>query len=233
MFKPTKEPQNLGRNLLWLTRSRQQSGFTLIESLIALLVSAALLTGLAPMVALSVAARVQSRRIDLATQAARTYIDGLRAGVIPPPSDNSAIFSQTNLGVGAPASKPTGTGTCFNPKDPNDTTCTSSDSFVIQAIRDGYAFPVVNANDPRTAGYCVAVRVYRADAFDGMSPNQTEPAKSIFTAGTGQKNYPLVVMKTEIINQTSFDKYQNRFKKDSSKPSDPTNSKPTPCNPPP
>jgi len=208
----------------------QDAGFTLIESLVALLVAALLLTGIAPMVALSVAARVQSKRIDVATQAARTYIDGLRSGVFDPPSDNSANFASTakNLGVTAPTSLPTGNGTCFNPKDPSvidasDTKCDTTYSFVIQAFRDRSD---ITTSEAKTKGYCLGIRVYRRDAFVGMTPAYTEPTKTIFSASAGNKNYPLVVMRTEIVNQTAFSDYQKRYKDSTG-----TFTNATPCNP--
>ncbi len=194
-----------------------QDGFTLIESLVALLVAALLLTGIAPMVALSVAARVQSKRIDVATQAARTYIDGLRSGVFAPPSNYNANFAATDLGVPAPSSLTvlTDPGTCFNPKDPsviyaNDPSgkCDPTYSFVIQAFRDGDS----DSTKAKTAGYCLGIRVYRRDAFVGMTPTATEPTKSIFSASAGNKNYPLVVMRTEMVNQTTFSDYEKRYK---------------------
>jgi type II secretory pathway pseudopilin PulG len=54
--------------------------------LMALMVAAILLTVLSPLVVLSTSYRVQARRIDLATQAARSYIDGLRSDSIGTPS---------------------------------------------------------------------------------------------------------------------------------------------------
>ena len=63
-----------------------QSGFTIIESLVAIMVISILLIGLSPVIVLSVAARVQSRRVERATEVARTYIDGVRAGSIPAPA---------------------------------------------------------------------------------------------------------------------------------------------------
>lgn len=60
--------------------SSTQSGFTIIEALLAVIVVTVLLVGIAPVIALSVATRVQARRVELATQAARTYINGVRAG---------------------------------------------------------------------------------------------------------------------------------------------------------
>jgi len=62
-----------------------QSGFTLIESLLAIIVVAILLTAVTPMIVLSVGTRLQARRVELATQAARAYVDGVRTGAITPP----------------------------------------------------------------------------------------------------------------------------------------------------
>ena len=62
-----------------------QSGFTIIESLLAILIVTALLIGIAPVITLSVATRLQARRVEQATQAARTYIDGVRSRKIDPP----------------------------------------------------------------------------------------------------------------------------------------------------
>ena len=63
-----------------------ESGFTIIESLVALLVVAILLTAIAPVIVLATATRVQSRRVELSTQAAKTFIDGIRTGAITAPS---------------------------------------------------------------------------------------------------------------------------------------------------
>ncbi|MEW6491351.1 MAG: hormogonium polysaccharide secretion pseudopilin HpsB [Cyanobacteriota bacterium] len=65
--------------------SSAQSGFTIIECLLAIIIVAILMVAVSPAIVLSVATRVQARRVELATQAAQTYIDGLRAGKIPPP----------------------------------------------------------------------------------------------------------------------------------------------------
>ena len=64
------------------TKRSAELGFTLIESLIAAAVVAILIVSIAPMVALSTTARVNARRLDQATQAARSYIDAVRGGVI-------------------------------------------------------------------------------------------------------------------------------------------------------
>ncbi|MBO1348755.1 MAG: hormogonium polysaccharide secretion pseudopilin HpsB [Hormoscilla sp. GUM202] len=69
----------------WWSRSNQ-SGFTIMESLMAIVVVAILVTSIAPMIVLAVATRVQARRVELATQAAWTYIDGLTAQTTPHPN---------------------------------------------------------------------------------------------------------------------------------------------------
>ncbi len=67
----------------------RQSGFTIIECLLAIIIVSILMAAIAPVIVLSVATRVQARRVELGTQAARTYIDGVRAGAITTP--NSVI----------------------------------------------------------------------------------------------------------------------------------------------
>ncbi|OLP19510.1 hypothetical protein BST81_05130 [Leptolyngbya sp. 'hensonii'] len=51
------------------------AGFSILEPLIAILVVAILLSAIAPILAFSAATRLQARRVELATQAARGYID--------------------------------------------------------------------------------------------------------------------------------------------------------------
>lgn len=62
------------------------AGFTLIESLVAIVILSIMLVGVAPLIVLSTATRVQARRVEQATEAARTYLDGVRSGVIFPPN---------------------------------------------------------------------------------------------------------------------------------------------------
>lgn len=73
-----------------------ESGFTIIESLIALLVVAILLTAIAPVIVLATATRVQSRRVELSTQAAKTFIDGIRTGAITAPSTVITLAAPTS-----------------------------------------------------------------------------------------------------------------------------------------
>lgn len=71
-----------------------QAGFTVIESLLALILVSILMVALSPVIVLSVATRVQARRVELATQAARTYIDGVRAQTILDPPISNQKFEE-------------------------------------------------------------------------------------------------------------------------------------------
>ncbi|MBW4543072.1 MAG: hormogonium polysaccharide secretion pseudopilin HpsB [Symplocastrum torsivum CPER-KK1] len=75
----------LKHQLKRLSPPSTQSGFTIIEGLLAILIVTALLVGIAPVITLSVATRLQARRVEQATQAARTYIDGVRSGKVATP----------------------------------------------------------------------------------------------------------------------------------------------------
>ncbi len=220
-----------GRQLLPPSpRQSAQSGFTIVEALMALIIASILLVGLAPIVVLSVASRVQARRVDLGTQAARSYIDGLRAGVITPPSDNTAQFSSPDIGIPALSAVPTEPGTCLD-KNLNSLDCANLDPnnpplLYLQAFRNG----PIDRTEAVTQGYCVGVRVYRADAFNGGgTPTETQPLKNMFTETSTTKNYPLVVMRAEILNQTSFEDYAKRFPQDPNKPTDPNAREGSPC----
>jgi prepilin-type N-terminal cleavage/methylation domain-containing protein len=81
--------------------TKQDGGFTIVESLLAIIIVGILLVGIAPVMVISVATRIQAKRVESATQAARTYIEGTRATSIQAP--NSRVFM-----------KPTAEGTLKN-----------------------------------------------------------------------------------------------------------------------
>lgn len=62
-----------------------QDGFTIIESLLAIIVVGVLLTAMAPVFVLATATRMQAKRVERGTQAAKAYMDGVRAGAIKAP----------------------------------------------------------------------------------------------------------------------------------------------------
>ncbi|MUH00220.1 prepilin-type N-terminal cleavage/methylation domain-containing protein [Scytonema sp. UIC 10036] len=189
-----------------------QAGFTIIESLIALIVVSALLAAIAPVITLSVATRVQSRRVELASRAAKTYIDGVRTKQIlapAPPSSTTTLsdFSApTALGSFSCTANSYCTNTATASTPPTNLYCvdfdgsgicegTSTTDMVVQAFRP-------NNNDP-TMGYSLGVRVYRADAFRLnttllKNTSTTKVTQNPFTGGAGKRSAPLVEMTTEI-----------------------------------
>lgn len=52
-----------------------EAGYTILEAIVAMVVVAVLMTAVAPVIVFSIGTRLQARRVELATQAARTYID--------------------------------------------------------------------------------------------------------------------------------------------------------------
>jgi prepilin-type N-terminal cleavage/methylation domain-containing protein len=215
----------------------QEAGFSLIESLVAAVVVGILIVGIAPMVALSTSARVNARRVDQATQAARSYIDAVRGGVIDvknfpdnlvlPPIDANkndqgqyvfedilrpdygiaairpeaaqaflALNSTQVRGINFDAN-----GNGFRTDDPQD--------LVIQPMRSG---PLGSSGTVKTdlerQGFWLAVRVYRADSFNGVNvPKKgTEPecaqTKLPFSSGSSSV-CPIVTMRSQILSSVN------------------------------
>ena len=190
----------------------REGGFTIIESLVAILVVSILLVAIAPVISLSVATRVQSRRIELATQAARSYIDAVKTKKIPAPVETGATTTLTTYS--APTSTgnltcaanslctvPTGSSLyCIDFDATNGCEKASTTDMVVQAFRHNLA----NSNSNNAAnGYALGVRVYRADAFKDstallQSTSLPNKKQATFTGGAGQRKAPLVEMTTDI-----------------------------------
>lgn len=174
-----KQQQNLPQS--------RDGGYTIIESLVAMVVVSVLMIAIGPVMAYSVATRVQARRMELASQAARTYIDALRTGSIRP---NDAT---------SPAGFPVADATAAAPKDPaklycveldEKEGCAGSKEFLVQGVGP------LGAN-PTETGYSLTVRVYRADAFSAPG-TMTTTQQSVANSALGNPKAPLVVMQTEI-----------------------------------
>lgn len=215
--------------------SSNQSGFTIIESLVAIIVIGILMTAIAPTIVLSVATRVQARRVELATDAAQSYIDGVRTGTIEPPklpnkSDDELKkydFSkydapkQGTLACKANeyCSKPDTNLYCVDGDADGSCTINNSKDMIVQSFR--YSSSSTEAED----GYSLGVRVYRADAFDRKKVKQLKALKDkdknknvekqlTFTGGTGLRSVqtPLMEVTTEISNGTQFSDFCQRLK---------------------
>jgi len=178
-----------------LSQSRD-GGYTIIESLVAMIVVSVLMIAIAPVMAFSVATRVQARRVELASQAATAYINALRVGAIKPPTNPQPTIGfpaqDPSDSPPAPAStNPSANLYCVNLDETPD--CAGSKEFFVQGVWRNPANPT---NDPTTTGYELTVRVYRADGFTGRP--MTTQQQSVANSALGNPQAPLVVMKTQI-----------------------------------
>jgi len=205
-----------------------KSGFTIIESLIAIIVVTILMIGLAPIITMAVANRVQARRVERATQAASSYIDGVNSGNIPfvPNSDNEQLKNAFSAGsdfsdVEAPSQGSLNcdpSGYCTSPQPPNSVLycvdnpedgeeCTGYQDLIIQAI--GKIPPPPTTGIRRYTSYRLGVRVYRADAFtsdfvEGFT-NQGTQLSATGGIGLSKTQAPLAQITTEIgVDSSTF-----------------------------
>ena len=71
-----------------------QAGFTLIESLVAIIVVAVLLTAMAPVMVLSTATRMQSKRVERGVEASKAYMNALQSRAIPAPAHTVQVAGE-------------------------------------------------------------------------------------------------------------------------------------------
>jgi prepilin-type N-terminal cleavage/methylation domain-containing protein len=205
-----------------------EPGFTIIESLVAIVVVAILLAAIAPAIVISTATRVQSRRVELATQATKTFIDGVRTGAITAPSiiiarDSANATTTRNVSNSTQAAAylisstempvPQASDTnlyCFKKDGTITITSTTNcrdkpfEQFYIQAAQVKVTGSSVND------GYRLAIRVYRTDidfsktitANTGNS-NDDKKIQKTFTGGLGDSQAPLIEMTTDIGNSNT------------------------------
>lgn len=178
----------------------RDGGYTIIESLVAMIVVSVLMIAIAPVMAFSVATRVQARRVELATQAARTYIDALRTGAIKPAQDG---FPKRASGELADAQVQTDLTKTYCVDMDGDGVCKtdSTKDFYVQGAWLN-PDPSITPTDPTSKGYQLLVRVYRADSAMTGVTLKPEPKKetkqSVVGSGLGDRTMPVVEMSTEI-----------------------------------
>jgi prepilin-type N-terminal cleavage/methylation domain-containing protein len=188
-----KQHQNLSQS--------RDDGYTIIESLVAMIVVSVLMIAIAPVMAFSVSTRVQARRVELATQAARAYIDALRTGAVKPAGSTPGFpISTTGNLADAPFPRDRTTLYCVDMGgscDPSNKDFNKD--FYVQGAWLNPDTSIIN-NNPTSKGYQLLVRVYRADSFTGgVTLRPPKDAKqSVVGSGLGDKTIPVVEMSTEI-----------------------------------
>lgn len=214
-------------NYRWLiNKTNPQKGFTLIEALVAVIVVGILITALTPLIVFSIAARVQARRVDLATQAGRSYIEAVRSGAISVadlPNNLIAPAGVTtfdSIVAPNPATYAPPPGTEID--GDSDGVVAGTFDLVIQPMRTRITPLPPATTEPATSeareralrdqGFFVGVRVYRADAFgSGFSPTlfrglidpECASSRGVFIGSLGNRACPIVVMRAEIFPDTT------------------------------
>lgn len=190
-----------------------QSGFTIIESLMAIVVVGILMSAIAPVIVLSVATRVQARRVELATQAGRAYIDSIKSEAIAAPIISTTQLDRVepptiqNLNCsisGAYCTSPANLY-CVNNDEEAGCTANSSKDMLVQAFGN-------STLNEANKGYKLGLRVYRADAFNDSGFLTKGQKQATFTGGMGNRKAPLVEMTTEIVtDKTRFRDFCDRL----------------------
>ncbi len=210
-----------------------EGGYTIIESLVAMIMVSTLMAAIAPIIALSVGTRVQARRVELAAQAARSYIDWVRSDVANN-SPNPINGELDDAGSPTSGNLQCNDGEICTIPNPvlfgfNDLYCVDGDGdgecqndsltdMVVQGFRDtrnNNNGDISTVND----GYALGIRVYRADAFQEttLCPLGTDcpdpgTQQSAVTNAIGNRRLPMVEMTTEITpTNNSFQNYRDRL----------------------
>ena len=201
-------------------RSPSQEGYTILEGLMAVVVVSVMLLAIGPVIAFSVGTRVQAKRVELATQAGKSYIDWVKAA-----SDPNAIKERApkQTAITAPA-----TGDLTSDCTSKDGYCTTTDKKLYCVNLDETAGcqtnspvdmvvqPIITSPDATKPenGYGMQVRVYRANSFAPGVALQQSPTKSdsLTTNALGNRGLPLVMMKTEVLpSGATFENLRDRL----------------------
>ncbi|MBD2485431.1 hormogonium polysaccharide secretion pseudopilin HpsB [Planktothrix sp. FACHB-1365] len=201
-----------------------QAGYTLLEGLMAVVVVSVMLLAIGPVIAFSVGTRVQAKRVELATQAAKSYIDKIKSGEIE--IDNPALPFKTDKSSWLTTSPPANASLkcdaptsatadqilipCTTPSDlycmdVDGGGCDSSTPSITDMVVQGIIYdPTAASTIATTKSYQLAVRVYRANSFGAgitlKTPTADNPLKSnsLVTNAVGDRTQPLVVMMTDV-----------------------------------
>lgn len=173
-----------------------EGGYTILEGIMAIVVVSVMMVAIGPVIALSVGTRMQAKRMDLATQAASSYIEAIRSGTITNEDDSFPDITTTKINS---ADAPTSIDDLYCIDSDGDGNAKNVDSPLNMCVQGVGYHPTVDS--PPENGYILGVRVYRANSFrDGVGALEIEPpANTSVTNALGDPTRPMLVMTTEII----------------------------------
>jgi hypothetical protein len=212
MFKPKSSDDQI---------NNQEAGYTILEAIIAILIVTVLMSVVAPVIGFSVGTRVSAKRIELASQAARSYLDWVKVDPSNRGPNRSTIkdLEQANppdltalsAGCTVDGSYCDGAhGRIFCVDGDGDGMCKkdSLKDMIVQGVSWNGSWQ--SATD-YTRGYKLGIRVYRADAFNETELKTETSSTSVNNVG-GDRRYPLVTLTTEIApTEDSFNNLKNRL----------------------
>ncbi|RUS99132.1 hormogonium polysaccharide secretion pseudopilin HpsB [Trichormus variabilis] len=211
----------------------KDDGFTIMESLVGMLVASLLVAAIAPMLLLSTATRLQSRRVEQGSQAAKSFIDGVRSGRIavqssdPTPNEYIKTINTTFKKydpLTAKRSLETNPGdyliTSSDMNPPINATglyCFQTDGVILPPNCSGdpnqrnqfyiQASRIIVENSGPDEGYRLAVRVYRKDVDFSQtvvaSTTTTKKTQTIVTNGLGNKQAPVIELTADVIKSNT------------------------------
>lgn len=198
-----------------LRQSSSEQGFTLLETLVAIVIIAIVSAAIAPPILLATATRVQNQRVEQATQLARGEVDRIRLLVEQgqyQPADLPPLSSATVETTAPPAALPANPIT--DPTTPRTAATASflvdlsppnkpdTDKFVVQTFRADEQTATINRSSGTVSipvAFWMGVRVYSFRSFaNGTRPTGREQASLGFTSGEKLQS-PLAVLYTPII----------------------------------
>lgn len=188
-----------------VVKQHHEQGFSIIESLMALIVVTIIGVAITPPIFIAVATRVQNQRAGQAMQLAQRQVDKIRilsekgrydTSDLPPlPSGSDADKDAKDVGVPTSfiTSCPSAASSDACPVDVNGDNRTD---FFVQTFRTKQK---IYGTSAQVVAFQMGVRVYAAVA-QGQSGLKTTQASLKFTTEQGnQRKYPLAVMYTAVV----------------------------------
>ena len=208
-MKDSQARQSL--KMLWLraglqAKGNSQSGISLLEALVAIILITIVVSIITPPIFLAVATRVNNRRTEQALQLAQAEIERVRllmtstdiqADIAPLlPAVDASVSLNDIAAVAAPTAlcndkPPCGVGELAS-AEPQ--LAADQQRFYVQSFRE----PGAVTDDGDVLAFRMGVRIYSSDVASNLGSLDAE-TKPLFTSGTGYRNSsPLAVMYTEL-----------------------------------